>query len=98
MLELGASSNELHIGLKDAVDGAGTDLFFACGPHMKSLYDCVPDAIKGHYAETASGLGDAIKSALRAGDAVMIKGSNGMRLQPLVAALQKEFSQGGNSN
>jgi UDP-N-acetylmuramoyl-tripeptide--D-alanyl-D-alanine ligase len=98
MLELGAASADLHIGLKDAVDEAGTDLFFACGPHMKSLYDCVPDAIKGHYAESASGLGDAIKSALRAGDAVMIKGSNGMRLQPLVAALQRRFSQSGNSN
>ncbi len=98
MLELGAASVDLHRGLKDAVDGAGTDLFFACGLNMKSLYDCVPDAIKGHYAETASGLGDALKSALRAGDAVMIKGSNGMRLQPLVAALQKQYSQGGNSH
>ncbi len=95
MLELGAASIDLHSDLKDAVDSAGTDLFFACGPHMKSLYDCLPDAIKGHYAETASGLGDAIKSALRAGDAVMIKGSNGMRLQPLVAALQKLYANGG---
>ncbi len=92
MLELGAASDGLHTGLKDAVDGAGTDLFFACGPHMKSLYDCVPDAIKGHYSETATGLADAITSALRAGDVVMIKGSNGMRLQPLVAALQRQFS------
>ena len=95
MLELGAASIDLHSDLQDAVDSAGTDLFFACGPHMKSLYDCLPDAIKGHYAETASGLGDAIKSALRAGDAVMIKGSNGMRLQPLVAALQKLYANGG---
>ncbi len=92
MLELGAASNGLHTGLKDDVDEAGTDLFFACGPHMKSLYDCVPDAIKGHYSETATGLADAITSALRAGDVVMIKGSNGMRLQPLVAALQRQFS------
>ncbi len=98
MLELGPASIDLHRGLKDAVAGAGTDLFFACGPHMKSLYDCVPHAIKGHYAEAASGLGDAIKAALSAGDAVMIKGSNGMRLQPLVAALQRQFSQSGNSN
>ena len=98
MLELGTASADLHRGLKDAVVGAGTDLFFACGPHMKSLYDCVPDAIKGQYAEAASGLGNAIKLALRAGDAVMIKGSNGMRLQPLAAALRKQYSQSGGSH
>lgn len=92
MLELGPEAAALHKSLKDAVDEAGVDLLFACGPHMKGLYDAVKDGIKGHYAATAAELQDSLVSAIGAGDAVMVKGSNGTRLQPVVAALKARFA------
>ncbi len=94
MLELGPSAAELHKGLLDAVIAAGVDQLFACGPHMKGLYAAASPAIKGGYAETAQELEGLVASALRAGDAVMIKGSNGMRLGPLAASLRKLFAAG----
>jgi len=88
MLELGPTAGALHRGLAEAVISAGVDKLFACGPHMKGLYDAVSEAIKGGYSEAATGLSGVLRDELRAGDAVMIKGSNGMRLQPLVKSLQ----------
>jgi UDP-N-acetylmuramoyl-tripeptide--D-alanyl-D-alanine ligase len=88
MLELGPEAPALHRDLFKAVDGAGTDLLFACGPHMKGLYDAAPDAMKGDYAETAAALTPIVLKALQAGDAVIVKGSNGTRLGPLVEAIK----------
>lgn len=92
MLELGAASGELHKGLIDAVIGADVDQLFVCGPYMKGLYDAAPAAIKGGYAETAEALTDLVAQALRSGDAVMVKASNGTRLGPLAAALRERFA------
>ncbi len=92
MLELGTAAGELHRNLIDAVIGACVDQLFVCGPHMKGLYDAAPAAIKGGYAETAEGLTDLVAGALRAGDAVMVKASNGTRLGPLTAALRMRFA------
>jgi UDP-N-acetylmuramoyl-tripeptide--D-alanyl-D-alanine ligase len=89
MLELGSSAGELHRGLLDAVISAGVDQLFACGPYMKGLYDAASPVIKGGYAETAQDLSGLVVAALRPGDAVMVKGSNGMRLGPLAASLRK---------
>ena len=88
MLELGPSAAELHRGLIEAVVAAGVDQLFACGAHMKGLYDAASAVIKGGYAETADGLKGPLTEALKAGDAVMIKGSNGMKLGPLAAHLR----------
>lgn len=88
MLELGPGSPELHKELIEAVVSAAVDKLFACGPMMKGLYDAASPAIKGGYAETAAGLVDLIGRDLRAGDVVMVKGSNGMKLGPLAQALR----------
>ncbi len=88
MLELGEASLDLHAGLAEAVAEAGIDLVFAAGPNMKALYDRVDPARRGHWAEAAAGLKDAINGAVRGGDAVMVKGSFGSRMGPLVEALR----------
>ena len=92
MLELGPEAANLHKGLTEAVVEAGTDKVFACGPHMKGLYDALPIAIKGHYAETAAALQSELLAAIRVGDVVMLKASNGTKLGPLVEAIKKHFS------
>jgi UDP-N-acetylmuramoyl-tripeptide--D-alanyl-D-alanine ligase len=95
MLELGADAPALHEGLKDAVEEAGIDLIFACGPHMKGLYEALPKSKKGGYASTSSLLQGTLLSNLRRGDVIMVKASNGTRLGPVVAALKAQFGNGG---
>lgn len=93
MLELGQESAVLHAGLKEAVDAAGADLVFACGPQMGHLYRALPDNRRGAWAERSSEIEDALLGALTAGDAVMVKGSNGSRMAPLVAAMKAKFAR-----
>jgi len=93
MLELGATSPQLHAGLAEPVDAAGVDVVFACGPNMQSLYDALPGHRRGSYAKTSDGLREAVVEAVAAGDAVMIKGSLGSRMGLLVEALRERLSQ-----
>lgn len=95
MLELGPNAQRLHSGLKDAVEEAGIDLIFACGPYMKGLYDALPAAKRGGYALVANELEPGLASQLSSGDVVMVKASNGTRLGPVVAALKARFGSGG---
>ena len=66
---------------------AGIDLVFAAGPRMAALMEALPPARRGGYAETADALIPIIAGALRAGDIVLVKGSNGSRMSRVVAAL-----------
>ncbi len=93
MLELGDASADLHRSLKEAVDAAGVDLVFACGPMMKLLMDDLAPARHGAWADASSELKDDLLDAVRPGDVVMIKGSLGSRMAPLVAAMHARFGQ-----
>jgi UDP-N-acetylmuramoyl-tripeptide--D-alanyl-D-alanine ligase len=92
MLELGAEGPALHADMKEAVDAAGADLVFACGPLMEHLYHALPEARRGAWAAQSSGIEAELLGAVSAGDAVMIKGSNGSRMAPLVAAMKTKFA------
>jgi UDP-N-acetylmuramyl pentapeptide synthase len=87
MLELGEDADALHAGLAASIDEADVDLVFACGPHMAALWQDLPAERRGGYSQTADGLRDALVEAVRAGDAVMVKGSLGSRMGPLVETL-----------
>jgi UDP-N-acetylmuramoyl-tripeptide--D-alanyl-D-alanine ligase len=91
MLELGPASAELHRGLADAVQANGIDVVFCCGPLMRNLWDALSSTRRGGYAESAAALESQIVAAIRAGDAIMIKGSLGSRMKTIVSALQKRF-------
>ena len=93
MLELGETTPELHRELARPVDAAGVDVVFACGPHMKSLYDALPDQQRGAYAELSEGLLAAVLDTVTAGDVVMIKGSLGSDMGLLVNALRTHLAQ-----
>ncbi|MDA7947644.1 MAG: UDP-N-acetylmuramoylalanyl-D-glutamyl-2,6-diaminopimelate--D-alanyl-D-alanine ligase [Hyphomicrobiaceae bacterium] len=95
MLELGETSPELHADLAEPVDAAGVDVVFACGPHMRSLYDALPESRCGAYAENSDGLIRALPEAVKVGDVVMIKGSLGTRMGPLVEALRAHLADRG---
>jgi UDP-N-acetylmuramoyl-tripeptide--D-alanyl-D-alanine ligase len=91
MLELGPSGPEMHAALADAVVANSVDLVFAAGPLMRSLWDALPLDRRGAYAATSVELQPAVLAAMQAGDAVMIKGSLGSRMGPIVAALKSRY-------
>jgi UDP-N-acetylmuramoyl-tripeptide--D-alanyl-D-alanine ligase len=93
MLELGAQGPDLHRGLATAIGAAKVDLVFCAGPLMRHLWEALPSAARGGYAESAAALEPNVLGALRAGDAVMVKGSLGSRMGPIVKALERRFPQ-----
>jgi UDP-N-acetylmuramoyl-tripeptide--D-alanyl-D-alanine ligase len=94
MLELGTQGNELHRALVESVLAHDVDLVFCSGPLMRSLWEALPPERRGGYAETAAALEPAVVGEIHAGDAVMVKGSLGSKMGPIVAALTRKFSSG----
>jgi UDP-N-acetylmuramoyl-tripeptide--D-alanyl-D-alanine ligase len=88
MLELGTQSAQLHAGLLEPMDAAKVDVLYAAGPLMANLWARVDAGRRGAYAETSEGLSEQLLKALRPGDVVMIKGSLGSRMGPLVEAIR----------
>ncbi len=91
MLELGAEGPKLHAGLAEAVDEAGIDVVFACGELMESLYEALPAERRGGYAPSSEALEPILLEGVRPGDIIMIKGSLGSRMAPLVEAVARHF-------
>jgi UDP-N-acetylmuramoyl-tripeptide--D-alanyl-D-alanine ligase len=93
MLELGAQGPVLHRGLAAPIQAVGVDLVYCSGPLMHALWEALPSSRRGGYAETAAGLEPAVLAAIRAGDAVMVKGSLGSKMGPIVRALERQFGR-----
>jgi UDP-N-acetylmuramoyl-tripeptide--D-alanyl-D-alanine ligase len=91
MLELGPAGAELHGGLNDAIKTHHIDLVYCCGPLMRNLWDALSTGKRGGYADSAANLEGQVLAAIRAGDAVMIKGSFGSKMKTIVTALEKRF-------
>jgi UDP-N-acetylmuramoyl-tripeptide--D-alanyl-D-alanine ligase len=97
MLELGATGPELHreAGRKLAT---GLGLLVAVGPLAQHFLEGAREAGLGKQAllsfPDAAAAAAAAPELVRAGDAVLVKGSRGMRLEAIVDALQARFGTG----
>jgi len=91
MLELGSQGAEMHRSLAEPIEAAAVDLVFCCGPLMHALWEALPSGRRGGYAETAAELEPVVLDAIRDGDAVMVKGSLGSKMGPIVKALERQF-------
>ncbi len=91
MLELGPAGPDLHRGLSEAITANSIDAVFCCGPLMRNLWEALPSAKKGGYADSSAALEEQVTAAIGAGDAIMVKGSLGSRMKLIVTALQKRF-------
>ena len=92
MLELGPQAEALHAAIAADLERNNVDLVFAAGPLMRALYEAIPADMRGAHAPSAADLEPIVLDAMRAGDVVMIKGSNGSRMGPLVASMRKAFA------
>jgi UDP-N-acetylmuramoyl-tripeptide--D-alanyl-D-alanine ligase len=92
MLELGGSAEEHHRDLAQAVEASGVDLVFTAGPLMGHLFEALPMSRRGVAALNSADLVDPVLGALRPGDAVMVKGSNSIRMGRIVEALKARYA------
>ncbi|TFZ58417.1 UDP-N-acetylmuramoylalanyl-D-glutamyl-2,6-diaminopimelate--D-alanyl-D-alanine ligase [Methylorubrum sp. Q1] len=92
MKELGATGEALHRELADSVAANGIDLVFAVGPLMAHLFEALPIPVRGTAAPAAEDVTDAVLATLRPGDAVMVKGSNSMRMVRIVEAVKARYA------
>ena len=87
MFELGPKSAQLHADLVAPLTEAGLDQVYTCGALMRALYDALPDALRAGYSHDAGEGLEQIKTAIREGDVVMLKGSNASGLHKIASVL-----------
>ena len=87
MLELGEEGPALHAGLADPLVRAGIDMVFTVGRNMAHLRDALPAALRAGHAVAANDMVVPVAAAVAAGDVVMVKGSLGTCMAPIVAGL-----------
>lgn len=85
MRELGPTSEELHRSLSAHLKGFHK--VYLCGPYMKSLWEELPEGIRGYYAEQSTDLIAPLMDDIKAGDRILIKGSLGTKMAPIVEAI-----------
>ncbi len=88
MLEMGADEAAHHAALAGPIADAKADRVFLCGTRMRALWDVLPAARRGAWAATSAELVAPLLKDLRAGDTVLVKGSNGTKLSVAIAALR----------
>jgi UDP-N-acetylmuramoyl-tripeptide--D-alanyl-D-alanine ligase len=91
MLELGPQAADLHRALVEPILAHRVDVVFCAGPMMRSLWESLPSERRGGYAETAAMLEPEIIGTVRDGDVIMVKGSLGSKMGPIVKALLRRY-------
>ncbi|MEM1047988.1 MAG: UDP-N-acetylmuramoylalanyl-D-glutamyl-2,6-diaminopimelate--D-alanyl-D-alanine ligase [Pseudomonadota bacterium] len=91
MLELGATGEAEHARLAEAIEANAVDRVACCGPLMRALWEKLPAHRRAHYAPNSEALSEAVLDDVRVGDVVMVKGSLGSRMGPLVESLLTRY-------
>ena len=87
-----AAADDMHRDLAAVLEDSKINLIFCAGPHMLALYDSLPAYRRGGWAITSEDLKDRVLDEIRPNDVVMVKGSLGSRMGPIVAALLARFA------
>jgi UDP-N-acetylmuramoyl-tripeptide--D-alanyl-D-alanine ligase len=88
MRELGDSGPELHAALAEDLLAAAPDAVFTIGPLMRELCARLPDEMCAGRGERSADIAEQIAAELRAGDVVLVKGSLGTNMRPIIAAIE----------
>ncbi len=87
MLELGPEAARHHAELAEPIRAADIAATYLAGPSMRHLHEALPQGRRGVWAPDATELAPAVLAAVRPGDTVMVKGSNGSNAALIVKAL-----------
>ena len=85
----------MHAALAEELEAHKVDLLYGAGPLTRALYEAAPAATRAIWGGSSADIRRELLKGVRGGDVVMIKGSNGSRMGPLVAALREHFSSPG---
>ncbi len=87
MLELGATSGELHAGLKERVLAAKVDMVFLAGEEMKALDEALAGSVGCRWHEDNDALLADLEGTMDKGDVVLVKASKSIGFSRLVEML-----------
>jgi UDP-N-acetylmuramoyl-tripeptide--D-alanyl-D-alanine ligase len=86
MLELGEHAESEHTALAAELSESA-DFVYACGHWTRFLFEAIPAAKQGAFAQDSEALAPLVQRDLREGDVILVKGSFGSRMQKIVHAL-----------
>lgn len=87
MRELGDHSDAFHAELAEPIAAAGVDYAILVGEGMMPLANALEGRLDFVHVPDAAAAREQLEAVIAPGDAVLIKGSNGVRLATVVAAL-----------
>jgi UDP-N-acetylmuramoyl-tripeptide--D-alanyl-D-alanine ligase len=87
MRELGAQSDAFHAALAEPIETAGVGYAILVGEAMTALANALEGRMDFVHVADAATARERLYAVLAPGDAVLVKGSNGVRLSTVVAAL-----------
>ena len=90
MLELGEDSPGHHAALGRLVAEAGFDLVVFVGPNARAAWTAASGKLGAAclHVDASTEAGELLRKWLRRGDAVLVKGSRGMRMERVIEALE----------
>ena len=88
MRELGADSPGYHAALAEPIVAAGVDFALLVGPEMAALASALEGRVDFVHVADAASARERVVALVRPGDAVLVKGSNGIGLAAVVTALK----------
>jgi UDP-N-acetylmuramoyl-tripeptide--D-alanyl-D-alanine ligase len=92
MRELGDEGPALHAALAGDVTAAGVEIALLVGDGMRPLAKALEGRVQVRHLPDAATAIDALADLLAPGDAVLVKGSNGVGLSALVAAQTRRIA------
>ncbi|WP_293882820.1 UDP-N-acetylmuramoyl-tripeptide--D-alanyl-D-alanine ligase [Sphingomonas sp.] len=88
MRELGSESERLHAAIAEPVVSANVDFALLVGPGMAALGKALEGRVEFRHVADSAAARDLIESVIAPGDAILVKGSNGVGLSAIVDALR----------
>ena len=90
MLELGPDAAVMHRAVGQAVRRSGVDTLLTFGPLSRQTHEAADVEQKTHYDQKTA-LAEDLVGLLSPGDAVLVKGSRGMKMEEVVALLEERL-------